>query len=83
MNCYVILHSKLVVDEGDGTSTHHFVKSGVQVLREQDAAHVVNLLDMRRQLQDQQARMQLLNDLVEHMCIHIKKSLSFMTELCP
>ena len=63
----------IVEDEGEGAArTHDFDKPGVHVhLSEQDAQHVMNFLEMHRQLRDQQVHTQLLNDLVEYVYVHL------------
>ena len=69
MTCCVILHNMIVEDEGEGAArTNAFLLPGVHVrLSEQDVHHVINFLEIHRQLRDQQAHVQLLNDLVDHM----------------
>ena len=65
----------IVGDGGEGEAcTHDFEKPRVHVrLPEQDANHVVNFLEMHRQLRDQQVHAQLVNDLMKHMWIHTGK----------
>ena len=73
MICCIVLDNMVVEDEGEGTDrTYDFEKSEVQVrLLEQEAEHIANYLEMHGQLRDQQVNMQLLDDLVKHMCTHI------------
>ena len=75
MTLCVILHNMIVEDEGEGAAarTHDFQKPGVQDrFPEQVAEHVFNFLEMHQQLRDQYMDMQVLNDLLEHMWIHIR-----------
>ena len=73
MICYVIMHNMIVEDEGDGVAqTHDFEAPGeqVEIPEDQDAAQLMNFLQMHQNLRDEQVHTQLLNDLVEHMWIH-------------
>ena len=73
MTCCVILHNMIVEDEGDGVAqTNDFEAPGeqVEIPKDQDAAQLMNFLQMHQNLRDQQVHTQLLNDLVEHMWIH-------------
>ena len=74
MTHYVILHGMIVDDEGERAAcTHDFEKLRTHVrLPKQEAESISNLLEMHRQLRDQQVHMQLLNDLMEHMWVHAK-----------
>ncbi|XP_020175975.1 uncharacterized protein [Aegilops tauschii subsp. strangulata] len=70
MTCYVILHNMIVEDEGDGVAQpHDFEAPGeqVEIPEGQDAARLMNSLQMHQNLRDQQVHTQLLNDLVEHV----------------
>ena len=66
MTCCVILHIMIVEDEADGVAPGE----EVEILEDQDAAQLMNFLQMHQNLRDQQMHTQLLNDLVEHMWIH-------------
>ena len=73
MTCCVILHNMIVEDEGDGVAqTNDFEAPGeqVEIPEDQDAAQLMNFLQMHQNLRNQQVHTQLLNDLVEHMWIH-------------
>ena len=73
MTCCVILHNMIVKDEGDGvTQTNDFEAPGeqVEISEDQDAAHLMNFLQMHQNLRDHQVHAQLLNDRVEHMWTH-------------
>ena len=73
MTCCVILHNMIVKDEGDGLAQTHDLKAPgehVKITEDQDAAQLMNFLQMHQNLQNQQVHTQLLNELVEHMWIH-------------
>ena len=55
MTCYVILHNMVVEDEGDGIAqTHDFKAPGehVKITEDQDAAQLMNFLQMHQNLRD-------------------------------
>ena len=63
----------IVGNEGDGVAqTNDFEAPGEQVetLKDQDAARLMNFLQIHPNLRDHQVHAQLLNDLVEHMWTH-------------
>ena len=56
MTCCVTLHNMIVEDEGDGVSqTHDFEAPGeqVEILEDQDAAQLMDLLQMHQNLRNQ------------------------------
>ena len=56
MTCYVILHNMIVEDEGDGVAqTHDFEahREQVEIPEDQDAAQLMNFLQMHQNLRDQ------------------------------
>ena len=77
MTCGVILHNMIMEgEEEEAAHTNDFEKAGEHVhLPEQEVEQVLNFLEMHLQVRDQQAHLQLLNDLVIHMWIHIKNQL--------
>ena len=73
MTCCVILHNMIVEDEGDCVAQiNDFEAPGeqVQIPKDQDAAQLMNFLQMHQNLRDHQVHAQLLNDLAEHMWTH-------------
>ena len=73
MTCCVILHNMIVEDEGDGVAqTNDFEAPGeqVQILKDQDATHLMDFLQMHQNLRDHQVHARLLNDPMEHMWTH-------------
>ena len=56
MTCFIILHNMIVEDEGDGVAqTHDFEAPGeqVEILEDQDAAQLMDLLQMHQNLRNQ------------------------------
>ena len=80
MTCCVILHNMIIEDESDGVAqTHDFEAHGgqVEIPEYQDAAQLMNFLQMHQNLRDHQVHAQLLiSDFVELMWAHSGKQRS-------
>ncbi|XP_073355315.1 uncharacterized protein [Aegilops tauschii subsp. strangulata] len=73
MRCCVILHNMIVEDEGDvvaQTNDFEAPEEQVKILEDQNAAQLMNFVQMHHNLRDHQVHMQLLSDLVEHIWTH-------------
>ncbi|XP_020179137.1 uncharacterized protein [Aegilops tauschii subsp. strangulata] len=73
LTCCVILYNIIVEDEGDVVAqTYDFEahEEQVEIPKDQDAAQLMNFLQMHQNLRDQQVHAQLLNNLVKHMWTH-------------
>ena len=78
MACCVTLHNMIVENEGDGvaqTNDFEAPREQVEIPEDQDAAQLMNFLQMHQNICAHQVHAHLLNDLMEHMWI--------LLEICP